>query len=90
MRWPASLRRRRLAVLGLAAVIGWQVPRLVSAASRSRPASSKSAAEASADAASHKQIQARLDQILTNQVEILARFDAVMEELRVVKIRATQ
>ncbi len=34
-------------------------------------------------------IEAKLDQILANQDRILARLDEVMEELKIVKIRAT-
>jgi hypothetical protein len=34
-------------------------------------------------------IEAKLDQILGNQERILARLDEVMEELKIVKIRAT-
>lgn len=42
---------------------------------------------ASVDAAS---IEKKLDQILANQQAILSRFDAVMEELRIIKVRATR
>ena len=34
-------------------------------------------------------VEAKLDQILSNQDRILARLDEVMEELKIVKIRAT-
>lgn len=34
-------------------------------------------------------LEKKLDQILANQEQILKRFDDVMEELRIVKIRAT-
>ena len=34
-------------------------------------------------------IEAKIDQVLANQERILARLDEVMEELKVVKIRAT-
>ncbi len=34
-------------------------------------------------------VEQKLDQILQNQQEILQRFDAIMEELRIIKIRAT-
>ena len=36
------------------------------------------------------QILSRLDEILANQRAILEKFDAVMEELRIIKIRATR
>ena len=35
-------------------------------------------------------IEKKLDQILANQQTILLRFDAVMEELRIIKVRATR
>ena len=38
---------------------------------------------------SESKIEEKLNQILENQQKILARFDQVMEELRIVKIRAT-
>lgn len=34
-------------------------------------------------------VEAKLDQVLANQERILARLDEVMEELKIVKIRAT-
>ena len=36
-----------------------------------------------------KKLDAKLDQILQNQERIFQRFDEVMEELRIVKVRAT-
>ena len=36
-----------------------------------------------------KPLEAKLNQILENQEKILQRFDQVMEELRIIKIRAT-
>ena len=35
-------------------------------------------------------IDKKLDQILANQQTILSRFDAVMEELRIIKVRSTR
>ncbi len=35
------------------------------------------------------QILSRLDEILANQRTILEKFDAIMEELRIIKVRAT-
>lgn len=35
-------------------------------------------------------LEKKLDQVLANQALILQRFDAVMDELRVVKVRCTQ
>ena len=38
---------------------------------------------------SDERIEQKLDQIVANQAEILQRFDAVMEELKIIKIRAS-
>lgn len=35
------------------------------------------------------ELQRKLDEVLANQASILGRFDAVMEELRIIKVRAT-
>ena len=37
-----------------------------------------------------KDVIVKLDQVIKNQQEMFKRFDAVMEELRVVKVRATR
>ena len=64
-------------------------------ASRSRTRSSVTSAEQSSQSDQSKekdrdaQIERKLDEILSNQQTILQRFDAVMEELRIIKIRAT-
>ena len=34
-------------------------------------------------------LQSKLDQVLDNQQTILKKFDAVMDELRIIKVRAT-
>lgn len=57
------------------------------------PAKKPSAQEAKqptqGDRAREARIEQKLDQILSNQQTILQRFDQVMEELRIVKVRAT-
>ena len=50
--------------------------------------SAKPAATASSNNPNAK-LEAKLDQILANQEQIFRRFDEVMEELRIVKVRAT-
>ena len=50
---------------------------------------SRSSRAASSDSGREARIEAKLDQILANQEQILAKLDAVMEELKIVKIRAT-
>ena len=37
-----------------------------------------------------QRLSAKLDQVLANQQKMLARFDEVLQELAVVKVRATQ
>ena len=56
------------------------------------PAASHAAAGRSTrapEASGAAKIDAKLDQILANQERILSRLDEVMEELKIVKIRAT-
>ena len=65
-------------------------------ASRSRTRSSVTSAEQSSQSDQSKekdrdaQIERKLDEILSNQQTILQRFDAVMEELRIIKVRSTR
>ena len=46
-------------------------------------------AEETSEKVDTAKLEAKLDQILENQDQILKRFDDVMEELRIVKVRAT-
>ena len=50
---------------------------------------SRSTRAASSDSGREARIEAKLDQVLTNQDQILAKLDEVMEEVKIVKIRAT-
>jgi hypothetical protein len=52
-------------------------------------ATSAGSAEAKADEVDAKKLEAKLDQILQSQERIFQRLDEVMEELRIVKVRAT-
>ena len=45
--------------------------------------------ESSKSKAKEDEIAKKLDEILANQQTILQRFDQVMEELRIIKVRAT-
>ena len=45
--------------------------------------------ESSVSSQAKDSIEKKLDQILANQETILRRFDQVMEELRIIKVRAT-
>ena len=58
---------------------------------RSNVSSTSSAATSSSSSGgpSHAKLEQKLNEILANQQEILKRFDAVMEELRVIKVRTT-
>lgn len=93
-----------IAVAGLACLVAWQAStwaeyQTSSSASTAKTAARNTTKSAGADASlpSEAKILKKLDQILANQETILAnqesankRFDAVMEELRIVKIRASQ
>lgn len=85
MAFRLGSRRCRSLVLGgvaLAAGISF-----VASTSTAKIAAGSRATSSEGD---EKHILQRLDQILENQAEILRRFDQVMEELRIVKVRATQ
>lgn len=56
--------------------------------SKSKAAPAATTQEADADR-QMKRIEAKLDQLLEHQQKIFSRFDDVMEELRIVKIRAS-
>ena len=67
--------------VGLAVVLGlWATTTLAKEAASKTPSGKEP---------SLAQVEDKLDQILANQQTILGRFDAVMEELRIVKVRAT-
>ena len=78
--------------LGLALVVSIGVWLKTTAPAEGQARSSRRSAgdggetSAQADTAT---LEAKLDQILQNQEQIFQRFDQVMEELRIVKIRAT-
>jgi len=56
---------------------------------RSSRTSSTSASTTSGGGGKDAQILSKLNEILANQHTILQKFDAMMEELRIIKIRAT-
>lgn len=58
-------------------------------ASAKPPAKKPPAQSDRAREAREKRLEEKLDQVLANQQTILQRFDQVMEELRIVKVRAT-
>ena len=95
MRDPAS-RASRMAVGLIAALLVGALAHAglraaeEEAASGSRPRrTSRSSAGKSASKLDERRIDQKLDEIIENQQKILKRFDEVMEELRIVKIRAT-
>lgn len=59
-----------------------------SQSTRRSSATSAEGAEAKAEVDT-KKLEAKLDRILDNQERMFQRFDEVMEELKIVKIRAT-
>lgn len=86
-----SLKRQRIRIL-LASIVAAGVAlcslsasHAAEGASKARRASDRVAKEKNRDA----ELEKKLDQILANQALILQKFDAVMEELRIIKVRAT-
>ena len=55
---------------------------------RKTPTASQSAGDSGGEK-SDARLESKLDQILANQQTILQRFDQIMEELRIIKVRAT-
>ena len=60
-----------------------------SSAKSSRSSRAPSATKAQEDGSEIAGLEKKLDEILANQQTILSKFDAIMEELRIIKIRAT-
>ena len=89
----ARSRSGRLAGLGLLLALGLglhaagfaQDEETAARSTRPRSATRSSQQGGGADA----KLDAKLDEILANQQRILARLDEVMEELKIIKIRAT-
>jgi len=79
---------RRLG-LALVLVMGAWLAADALAVERSSRTSRTSTQATSGSGSESAKIAAKLDQILANQETILKRFDDVMEELRIVKVRAT-
>ncbi len=84
-----TVRWRQALGLALALMVGaWMVAE-VQAAERSRTSRAKASGSTETGAQADTKIAAKLDQVLANQDTILQRFDEVMEELRIIKVRAT-
>ena len=73
-------------LLGAAAV--WSAD-AADASRSSRPSRAGTAKTAAAGDLDLSDIEEKLDEILSGQQAILKKFDAVMEELRIIKVRAT-
>ena len=61
----------------------------VSSASQELQSSATSGSSSKADAKKNGDVDKKLDEILANQQAIFQRLDQVMEELRIIKVRAT-
>ena len=96
----AQTRRARGARLGLIALgVGSGVALWSAATSRAEQETGKSSRDVlgkprqeetrDSGSASTSALEKKLDRILANQETILQRFDQVMEELRIIKVRAT-
>ncbi|MBI4597225.1 MAG: hypothetical protein HY737_02345 [Candidatus Omnitrophica bacterium] len=94
-RWSQAIGL--LVALSVGIGIGWMSRPAVWAAEedatppvRSSRATTKSAAASTTSSSSgNAKLEKKLDEILANQQDILKRFDAVMEELKIIKVRAT-
>lgn len=82
VRWPQAVAALAVAA---AAWLGTETQ----AAERSRTSQSKASGSTEASVQGESKLAAKLDQVLANQDTILQRFDDVMEELRIIKVRAT-
>ena len=69
----------------LGAAAGWSANDDTSSNKSSRSSRASTAKEGGGGA----NIEAKLDEILSTQQTILQQFDAVMEELRIIKVRST-
>jgi hypothetical protein len=87
---PARAALRRLALpAALVIVLGLLVWSESSAAPRIRTGNRAEPDAAESDKALDPKVVAKLDQILSDQENIKQRLDKVLEELQIVKIRAT-
>ena len=81
-----SWLRRAAGVAVLAGLVGGFAGLVLSA---DKPVSTKSSRSSAAASGSSPNIEQKLSEISDKQDEILSKFDAVMEELRIIKIRTT-
>jgi hypothetical protein len=90
-RFAAVLLGTSLAVLAAPALLAGADEQSRARSGRSTKAAGGQSAKSDAEASLEKlrQLEAKLDQILGNQERLFKRLDEVMEELKIVKIRAT-
>ena len=79
----------RWASIGLLLFGCWAMGQPATSAERSTRTPKTSATKAEDTGKLDPQVEAKLNEILAHQEQILQRLDQVMEELRIVKIRAT-
>ena len=75
--------------VGLGICLSLAVTSMAEETSRATRSVLGGAASGGSSASSNAGLEKKLDQILANQETILQRFDQVMEELRIIKVRAT-
>jgi len=88
MVWFQTLCSRRLWLVVCAGLIGTglALPHLTSAqTTKTREASKTKEAKLDTEA-----LEKKVDEVLTNQKIILQKLDAMMEELRIIKVRSTR
>ena len=73
-------------VIGIVGVIVWSSS-LVLSDEETVPSSRSSRSSKTPSSGSSANIESKLDEILANQQAILQKFDAIMEELRIIKVR---
>ena len=86
-----ALRIRVARCVGLTFILGLALGTMSAPAADDDSAShsTRSSHASNSTKSSSSSVEAKLDQILKNQEKIFQRFDEVMEELKIVKIRAT-
>lgn len=83
--------RVALGVLALMVVVFWHDQSALGADGGTRGTSRarKSSTSAEADETDMKRLEKKLAEVLANQQTILQKFDEIMEELRIIKVRAS-
>ena len=90
----AQPRRFHAGALALGMIVSllyiWaQIASAIEEPSETKPSQAASKPASTISGGKEAKILSKLDEILANQHTILQKFDAIMEELRIIKVRAT-